>query len=516
LGLGGNDILKIMRKKPIRLFLFNTLTKKKELFLPLSPPRVKIYSCGPTVYGHTHLGHMRTYINTDILLRTLKYCGYQPYQIMNITDVGHLTSDRDTGEDKLEKAAQKEKLSAWQLAQKYTTEFFEVLDKLNITRANVTPRATENIAEMIALVASLEERGFAYQTSDGVYFNTSKLSDYGKLANVSLASLEEGARVQKNAEKKNPTDFALWKFSSKDEKRQMEWPSPWAKRGFPGWHIECSVMAMKYLSACFEGGKFYPDRFGTIDIHSGGIEHINIHHTNEIAQTESATGKKFAAFWIHYNWLQVEGKKMSKSLGNFYTQEDLIDRGYKDFMPLRYLFLNTHYRKKMNFTWLALFWAAEAYGGLIREAETVLAFSETGKAANKTIGAKIVESEERKAKINYYQDQFEKAIANDLNMPQALAVMHEVLKDRDLSSKSEWELINKFDQVFGLQIEDQVKSLRQKREKIPQEVLSLVDDREAARQKEDWERADKLRAQIEARGYLVEDTPQGPKLTPQK
>ena len=502
-----------MKRNVPKLFLFNTLTKKKELFSPLLPPRVKIYSCGPTVYGHTHLGHMRTYTNTDILLRTLKYCGYQPYQVMNITDVGHLTSDRDTGEDKLEKAAQKEKLSAWQLAQKYTAEFFEVLDKLNITRADVTPKATENIAEMIALVVFLEEKGFAYQTSDGVYFDTSKFVNYGRLANVSLADLEEGARIEKNPEKKNPTDFALWKFSDPKRNRQMEWSGPWVKKGFPGWHIECSVMAMKYLSACFEGERFYPDRFETIDIHSGGIEHINVHHTNEIAQTESATGKKMAAFWVHYNWLQVEGKKMSKSLGNFYTQEDLINRGYKDFMPLRYLFLNTHYRKVLNFTWPALFWAAEAYGGLIREAEEILAFSEAAKAATRKVKTKLIKSEKGKKKINYYQEKFEKAITNDLNMPQALAVMHEVLKDQDLSSKSQWKLINKFDQVFGLRIEDQVKNLRQKRKKIPQEVLSLVDDREAARQKKDWERADKIRTQIEVRGYLVEDTPQGPKLT---
>ncbi|MDD3531911.1 MAG: cysteine--tRNA ligase [Candidatus Shapirobacteria bacterium] len=505
-----------MRKPSKKFFLFNTLTKKKELFLSLSPPRVRIYSCGPTVYGHTHLGHMRTYTNTDILLRTLRYYGYQPYQVMNITDVGHLTGDQNVGEDKLEEAAKKEKLSAWQLAEKYTAEFFGVLEKLNIARANVTPKATENITEMIMLVGDLEKRGFAYQISDGIYFDTSKLGSYGQLANVSLTDLEEGARVEKNPEKKNPTDFALWKFSSPENKRQMEWPSPWSKRGFPGWHIECSTMAMKYLSDCFQKGKFYPDRFETIDIHSGGIEHINIHHTNEIAQTEAVTGKKLAAFWVHHNWLQVEGRKMSKSLGNFYTQEDLVDRDYKDFMPLRYLFLNTHYRKVLNFTWPALFQAAQTYKELIREAETVLSFSGAEKATSDRAKIEWKKSSDEKKKISYFLNKFDQAILNDLNTPQALAVMHEVLKGRNLSSRIRWEIINKFDQVLGLNIEEQVKKLRQKGKKIPQEIIFLVDEREEIRQKKDWQKADQIRAQIEEKGYLIEDTPKGPKLTPKQ
>lgn len=506
-----------MAGKTKELFLFNTLTGRKELFKPLFPPRVRIYSCGPTVYSHTHLGHMRTYTNTDILLRTLKYSGFEPFQVMNITDVGHLTGDRDSGEDKLEKAAKKEKQNAWQLSRKYTQEFFEVLGKLNITLPNVSPRATENIAEMILLIKELEKKGFTYQIKDGVYFDTSKFPGYGQLANISLVGLEEGARVEKNPEKKHPTDFALWKFSTEEDKRQMEWPSPWSKRGFPGWHIECSTMAMKYLSNCFKDGKFYPNLFETIDIHTGGIEHINVHHTNEIAQSEAATGKKFVNYWLHNNWLQVEGRKMSKSLGNFYTREDLFKRGYQNFMPLRYLFLKTHYRKRLNFTWLALFQAAEAYEELIREAERAFASNEARKGGLDELGARREKSLslDEKKKINDLLDKFDRAILNDLNTPQALAVLHEVFK-REYDGVDRWELIKRFDQVLGLAIESGVRELRQKRKGVPREIKRLVEERETARQKKDWQRADQIRVEIGEKGYLVEDTPEGPKLTPKK
>jgi cysteinyl-tRNA synthetase len=498
-----------MKKKAERLFLFNTLTRKKEPFLPLFPPEVRIYSCGPTVYGHTHLGHMRTYTNTDILLRSLKYFGFKPFQVMNITDVGHLTGDRDTGEDKLEKAARSKGKDAWQLAKQYTQEFFEVLGKLNITLPDISPRATENITEMVLLVGRLEQEGFAYRTSDGIYFDTSKFASYGQLANVSLAKLEEGARVEKNPEKKNPTDFALWKFSVKKDKRQMEWPSPWSKRGFPGWHIECSTMAMKYLSDCFKGGKFYPNRFKTIDIHTGGIDHINVHHTNEIAQSEAATGKKFVNYWLHSNYLQVEGRKMSKSLGNFYTREDLFRRSYQDFMPLRYLFLNTHYRKRLNFTWQALDNARSAYWEMVEILEEIekklgdKLKDKTGKGNDKDNFA---------GKANQFLARFERAIGDDLNTPRGLAVAHQVLREKSLTDKDKWRLVLKFDQVLGLNIKEQGGKLRQKGRKIPQEIAILTNKREEARQKKDWKKADQIRVRIKEKGYLLEDTPEGPKL----
>ncbi len=494
-----------MKRETSGLFLFNTLRGKKESFSPLFPPKVRIYSCGPTVYGHTHLGHMRTYTNTDLLLRVLRYLDYQPYQVMNITDVGHLVGDQDSGEDKLEKAAKKEKLTAWDLSKKYTDEFWQVLAKLNIAKAKATPRATENISEMILLVEELERKGFAYKTSDGVYFDTSKIADYGQLANVSLADLEEGARVEKNPEKKNLTDFALWKFSSPKDKRQMEWPSPWSKRGFPGWHIECSVMAMKYLSDCFKGGKLNPDRFETIDIHTGGIEHINIHHTNEIAQTKAVTGKKLALFWVHFNWLQVAGRKMSKSLDNFYTQKDLIDRGYEDFMPLRYLFLNTHYRKVMNFTWPALKQAKGTYQEIIDNLSRTL----DQEILTKKLDQKNFDQREGK----YFAD-FDKAIKNDLNMPRALAVFHAVIKDKKITADKQWQVLGRFDQVLGLRLKEKIISAWSKdSQEIPSEVLSLVRKRQKAREEKDWLRADKIRAQIEKQGFLVDDTPKGPKLT---
>ncbi len=494
-----------MKKEAKKLFLFNTLKGEKEPFSPLFPPKVRIYTCGPTVYGHTHLGHMRTYTNTDLLLRVLKYLGYQPYQVMNITDVGHLVGDQDRGEDKLEKAAKKEKLTAWDLSKKYTDEFFQVLAKLNILKAKVTPRATENISEMILLVEELERRGFAYKTSDGIYFDTSKLTDYGCLANVSLKDLEEGARVEKNPEKKNLTDFALWKFSSPKEKRQMEWSSPWSERGFPGWHIECSVMAMKYLSDCFEGKNFNPDRFETIDIHTGGIEHINIHHTNEIAQTRAATGKKLALFWVHFNWLQVAGRKMSKSLGNFYTQKDLIDRGYKDFMPLRYLFLNTHYRKVMNFTWPALRQAKGTYQEIIDSLSRVF--------DQETLAKKISQKDFGQRESKYFAD-FDKAIKDDLNMPRALAVFHAVIKDKKITADKKWPVLDRFDQVLGLRLEEKIISAWSKdSQEIPLAVLFLIREREKARKEKDWFKADKIRVQIEKQGFLIDDTPQGPRLT---
>ncbi len=493
-----------MKKKTKKLFLFNSLTRKKELFSPILSSRVKIYSCGPTVYGHTHLGHMRTYTNTDVLLRVLKYCGYQPYQIMNITDVGHLTGDRDSGEDKLEKAAREEKLDAWQLSKKYAKEFFEAMARLNISKPKATPRATENIEEMILLIKKLEDKGFAYRTADGIYFDTSKVSGYGRLANVSLADLEEGARVEKNLQKRNPTDFALWKFSPKGSNRQMEWSSPWSKKGFPGWHLECSVMAMKYLSNCFSGKKFLPKRFKTIDIHSGGIEHINVHHTNEIAQTEASTGKKFANYWVHYNWLQVEGRKMSKSLNNFFYQKDLIKRGYEDFMPLRYLFLGTHYRKKMNFTWTALKQAKENYWGIIDLLEK-----------NETEGDQE-EKQDQENKVKNYLNDFEEAITTDLNLPQALAVFHQVLKNKSLTNKARWKLLNCFDQVFGLRLKEQVALIKKGKRNISTEIKKLVEDREQSRREKNWPKADEFRIRLEKMGYLIEDTPSGPKVISKK
>ncbi len=477
-----------------KFYLYNTLTRHKEELKPIFPPKVRIYTCGPTVYSHTHLGHMRTYTNTDVLVRALKYFGYRPYQVMNITDVGHLLGDRDLGKDKMEEAARREKKNAWEIAKEYTKEFFLVMKKLNIGRPDVVSKATDNIPQMILLVQELVRRGFAYKTKDGIYFDTSKVSDYGKLSHMPLEKLLEGARVEINLDKRNPADFALWKFTPPGVKRQMEWPSPWSKKSFPGWHIECSTMAMRYLSPCFAGGKFYPRRFETIDIHTGGVDHIPVHHTNEIAQTEAATGKKFVNYWFHNEFLQVEGRKMSKSLGNFYSLYDLRKRGYSDLLPLRYLFLNTHYRKKMNFTWEALAGAQDAYQQLLaRLVEWSQDLSRGG--------------DEEREKGSGYRKQFVSALSDDLNAPRALATLWRVVKS-DLSSYQKRKLLLDFDNVLGLRLRSHTGGHRLKI-RIPKEVRRLVAEREGLRKRQEWVRADQIRAEIQKLGYDVEDTPRG-------
>jgi len=320
--------------------IYNSLTRKKEVFKPQDPNRVTMYTCGMTVNDHTHIGHMRTYVNTDALRRVLEFNGFEVEQVENVTDVGHLLGDRDMGEDRIEAAAKKTKKSAWDIARMYEKEFFETMEALNVKMPAVVCRATEHIKEMIDLVRRIEKNGFTYKTSDGIYFDTSKMKDYNKLSGMPLEKLREGARVEVNPEKKNPTDFALWKFSPNDARRQMEWESPWAKKSFPGWHIECSAMGMKYLGE-------------QIDIHTGGVDHIPIHHTNERAQNIAATGSPVVGLWLHNAFLMVEGQKMSKSLGNLFWMKDIEDQGFHP-LALRYLFLTAHYRSEMNFTWNAL------------------------------------------------------------------------------------------------------------------------------------------------------------------
>jgi len=479
------------------LKLYNTLSRKKEVFKPVKPPRVGMYTCGMTVYDHTHIGHMRTYINTDILRRVLEYNGFEVKQAENVTDVGHLTSDADTGEDKLQKKARKERKTAWEIAKIYTKEFFETMDALNVLRPHVVALATEHIQEMSQLVQELERRGFTYIIpDDGVYFDTSKLPDYGKLARLDVKGLKAGARVKITPGKKNITDFALWKFSKKKEKRDMEWESPWSKRSFPGWHIECSALSIKYLSHAFYKGKFYPERFETIDLHTGGVDHISVHHTNEIAQTEAATGKKFVNYWFHNEFLMVEGEKMSKSLGNFFWIKDIRERNF-DPIALRYLFLGTHYQSKMNFTWEGLRAAAntlEKLRQIIRELHQ--------KQKEKAITGQKDLSEMSKK----YQEKFLNFINDDLNIPKALAVMWQLIKNKKVSDAEKYQLLINFDKIFGLKL-DKVKEI-----KIPKEIKELVEKREKYRRDDDWKSADEIRKKIKKMGYKVEDTKRGPKI----
>ncbi|NCT00245.1 cysteine--tRNA ligase, partial [Candidatus Parcubacteria bacterium] len=372
------------------LSLYNTLTRKKEPFKPMLPGEVGLYTCGPTVYNYAHIGNLRTYLFEDFLKRVLEYNGYRVKHVMNITDVGHLTGDMDMGEDKMEKGAAKEGKTAWDIASFYTDAFRHDIQALNIQDPDIWCKATDNIPEQIEMIKQLEDKGYTYKTSDGIYFDTSRLRDYNKLSHLPLDMLKEGARVEKNEEKKNSTDFALWKFSAPNAKRQMEWSSPWGV-GFPGWHIECSAMSLKYLH-------------GQLDIHCGGIDHINVHHTNEIAQSEAATGKKFFNFWLHGAFLNISGgKKMAKSDDNFLTLENSLVK--KNISPLVYRFatLQTHYRKPMEYSEKNILQAQAGYNSLLNQVAS-LAEDEGG----------VVNKE--------YQQKFLAAINDDLNMPQALAV----------------------------------------------------------------------------------------------
>jgi cysteinyl-tRNA synthetase len=463
--------------------IYNTLSRQMEQFEPINPPHVGIYICGPTVYDYTHVGHLRTYINSDLLIRVLKYLDYQPQAVMNITDVGHLTGDRDMGEDKLEKKAQAEEKDIYEIAKFYTDYFFKSIEMVNIQRPDVVCKASEHIQEMIKLVQTLEEKGFTYKTSDGIYFDTSKFPEYTQLSGIKLDELKEGARVEKNPEKKNPTDFALWKFAKAEDKRQMEWSSPWAKHSFPGWHIECSAMSMKYLG----------DQF---DIHTGGIDHINIHHTNEIAQAEAATGKKpFVKYWFHSNHLLVDGQKMSKSLKNFYTLDDVAKKGFKP-LALRYLFLQSHYRTQANFTWQALKAAQAAYDKLLE----YMASLEKSRSAL---------SVERRTRVDEYNQEFRNLVSDDLKLPQALGLVWQAIKS-NIPNTDKRDLILEWDQVLGLNLAK--KTIVEKPIKAPKEVQDLIAKREQLRSAAKWQEADQVRLEIEKLGFQLEDQPLGTKV----
>lgn len=460
------------------LKIYNTLTRKIEEFKPLNPPHVTMYSCGPTVYDYQHIGHMRRYVGDDILIRILKMNRYEVKHSMNITDVGHLVSDSDEGEDKMEKGARKFGKSVWDIAKMFEQQFKDSCQALNIDLPKDLMHATAYIKEQISLIETLEKKGFTYKIADGIYFDSSKLKDYGKLTGQKAQDLKAGARVEMVEGKKHPTDFALWKFSYPDgrsfdsaqddisQKRQMEWESPWGV-GFPGWHIECSAMAMSALGE-------------TLDIHTGGIDHIPVHHTNEIAQSEAASGKQFVNYWVHHNFLQVEGQKMSKSLGNTYTVQDIIEKGF-DPMALRYLYLQTHYRQEMNFTWDSLKAAQKALDRLYSEAASY---------------------ESPKIGCAEFEGRFFDAINDDINMPKALAIMWELIHS-DYPSAAKAESLGKMDQVLGLDL------FTQKEIKIPANVMELLEKRKQYRAEKNYAKSDELRDEILDLGYEVLDQENG-------
>lgn len=410
------------------LYLYNSLTKQKELFTPIDDKDVKLYTCGMTVYDYAHIGHGRKYVMDDILKRTLVYNGFKVNHVQNVTDVGHLVSDADDGEDKLEKGAKKQGKTVWEVAEFFTNNFYDSMDKLNITRPTIICKATDHIKEQVELIEKLFKNGYAYDTEEAVYFDTSKFIDYGKMFGQKLEDKKLAVRdeIKTDVNKRNNTDFALWfKRVGKFKDHVMHWDSPWGD-GFPGWHVECSAMSMKYLGE-------------QIDIHTGGEDHLSIHHPNEIAQSEGATGKiPFSKFWIHYAFLMVDGTKMSKSLGNYYTIQDILEKQI-DPIALRYLYLGAHYKKPMNFTWASL---EAASRGLKKLRLTVNSVRSTDRT---------VLSQEKQEKVEEFRNKFNLAINDDLNTSKAMAVMFEMLKS-NIPSEDKYDLAISFDEVLGLNL----------------------------------------------------------------
>ncbi len=456
--------------------LYNTLTRKKEDFSPMDGKCVRMYSCGPTVYNYAHIGNLRTYIFMDLLRRTLRYEGYKIKGVMNITDVGHLLSDSDDGEDKMQKAAREQNKNPYEIAEYYTKVFFEDLAKLNIGRPELTPKATDHIPDMIKYVEGLMEKGVAYETSDGIYFDISKFPKYGMLSGIKLDEQQAGARVEVNDGKRHPADFALWKKAPKEH--IMQWESPWGM-SYPGWHIECSAMSKKYLGEVF-------------DIHTGGVDHIPIHHENEIAQSETLTGKNPARFWMHGEFMLVNGGKMSKSLGNTYTIAQLEQMGYKP-MHFRYFCLNAHYRKKLNFTFEGLDGAKVSYERL----------------GSLLLKHKASEAKTDEKLLAEYKKQFEDNITDDLNIPGALGVLWTMVKEP--FSKDIYALALDFDKVFGLSLADYKEE--KKELEVPAEVKAIAEERFEARKNKDWAKSDELRNKLSELGYNVKDAKDGYELS---
>ncbi len=460
--------------------LYNTLTKQEDEITPLNPPVVTVYTCGPTVYDYSHVGHLFNYVRMDMLIRVLKAGGYKTKWVMNITDVGHLVSDADEGEDKLEKGAKREGKSAWEIAEFYTQDFFEGMKLLNNLKPDHIVKATDHIKDQIRLIKILEEKGFTYIIDDGVYYDTSLFPKYGQFANLDLDEQQAGARVEVNPQKRQPYDFALWKFSPKDSHRDMEWGSPWGK-GFPGWHIECSAMSMKYLG-------------DTLDIHTGGIDHIPIHHTNEIAQSEAATGKPLANYWLHSNHVLIDGKKISKSLGNSIRLQEVIERGYEPEV-LRLHILESHYRNQSRFSWDSLEAAKHRLDDLRAMAALRYQVQETVHDAA-TFSLEDV------------PDELKNILQNDLNTPEALAFLSHV-NTQLLLVLIEDDMLDHF--VLMLEGIDWLLGLNLSKVKdISSRQKNLIMEREAARKNNDWGRADSLRNELENQKVGIRDTDNGP------
>ena len=452
------------------IFFYNTLTKKKEKFESIEDNMVKIYTCGPTVYKDATIGNMRTFIFMDNLRRVLKYNGYNLKHVMNLTDVGHLVSDGDEGEDKMVKSAKEEGKTPKEIAEHYTKLFFKDLELLNVDMPEIICKATDYINDMLEFVKKLVANGYAYETSTAIYFDVSKLDEYGILSGIDVRKQKAGARVDVDEEKKNPYDFALW--IKAPENHIMKWDSPWGP-SYPGWHIECSTMSQKHLGEQF-------------DIHTGGVDLIPTHHENEIAQSKGCTGKIPARFWMHGEFLLINGGKMSKSLGNVYLLKDIVEKGY-DPLVYKYFCYTAHYRNKLNFTWEAI---DASNKSLMKLRESYRKHLD---------GEENIEDDI----VSDYKNRFIKAINDDLNMPLAMGVVWEVAKNEKKSKKFA-ELLLDFDRVLGLKID--------KKDDIPEEVLKLLEERNTARKEKDWKKSDELRDKIQEYGYRIEDSKEGTKI----
>jgi cysteinyl-tRNA synthetase len=462
------------------LRFYNTLGREIQDFRPLREGEAGLYTCGPTVYNYAHIGNLRTYLFEDILRRALESDGLRVRHVMNITDVGHLTDDADEGEDKILKSAREKGRTVWEIAAYYTEAFFRDLKRLNILMPTVTCRATEHIDEMIALIRRIEDNGYTYQAGGNLYFDISKLADYGKLALLNLNDLKAGARIEIDANKRNPYDFVLWFTRSKFEHQAMLWNSPWG-RGYPGWHLECSAMSMKYLG----------ERF---DIHCGGVDHIPVHHSNEIAQSEAAIGGKWVNYWLHGEFLVMAREKMAKSSGNFLTLSGLEEAGFSP-LDYRYFCLNAHYRSQLQFSFEALESARRARGNLVERVRRIKAAGQSGAETDAASAAAA----------RAYLESFRENLANDLNTPQGLADLWGLLKDEGIEEGARLPAILEMDRILGLDLE----SVRAEAEELPGEIRELIAAREQARCDKDFTRADEIRERLKRLGISLEDTPGG-------
>ena len=463
----------------MKFLVYNTLTGKKEEIIPIEEDKIRLYTCGPTVYNYAHIGNLRTYIFEDALKKSLEYIGFNVKHVMNITDVGHLESDSDTGEDKMALGASREKKTPWEIARLYEEAFFKDCQLLNIVKPTVVCRATEHIEDMIKFIQILEEKGFTYIENGNVYFSIEKYPDYNKLANLSMDELEAGSRVDVDPFKKNPLDFVLWFTNSKFTNQIMQWESPWGK-GFPGWHIECSAMSMKYLG----------DR---IDMHCGGVDHIPVHHTNEIAQSESAIGHKWVNYWIHGEHLVLDNGKMSKSSGDFLTVSRLFKEGYSP-LDYRYFCLQSRYRKQLVFRFESLTEAQKAFRKLKGRIKNIVEGRNSEEAIDKN-------------KVKAYKDKFAAQISDDLNIANAFTVLSEVIKDDSLNSTEKLYLIEDFDKVFSLDLTSfEDKAIGNVDEEY---IQNLISERNKARKEKNWSRADEIRNMLLESNIELVDSKEG-------